>query len=77
MLRRLKEFGERIHQIYGNNLRLHGKFATDTAAALDGDANTYWQAPASSPGNNAPPMLTVQFAQADNLRSHRHHGAAQ
>jgi alpha-L-fucosidase len=58
---RLKEFGERIHQIYGDNLALHGKFATDTAAAFDGDANTYWQAPASLLGNNAPPMLTVQF----------------
>lgn len=60
---RLKEFGERIHQIYSDNLALHGKFTPDTAAAFDGDANTYWQAPASSPGNNAPPMLTVQFAQ--------------
>jgi alpha-L-fucosidase len=59
---RLKEFGERIHEIYGDNLALHGKFATDSAAAFDGDANTYWQAPASSPGNNAPPLLIIRFA---------------
>ena len=60
---RLKEFGERIHQIYGNNLALHGKYTPETAAAFDGDANTYWQAPASSVGNVAPSMLTVQFMQ--------------
>jgi alpha-L-fucosidase len=60
---RLKEFGERLHQMYGNNLALHGKHAADAAAALDGDPHTYWQAPASTPGNNAPPMLTVQFSQ--------------
>jgi alpha-L-fucosidase len=60
---RLKEFGERIHQIYGNNLALHGKYTPETAAAFDGDANTYWQAPASSAGNVAPSMLTVQFMQ--------------
>jgi alpha-L-fucosidase len=58
---RLKEFGERIHQIYGNNLALHGKYTPETAAAFDGDANTYWQAPASSAGNVAPYMLTIQF----------------
>jgi alpha-L-fucosidase len=60
---RLKEFGERIHQIYGNNLALHGKYTTDTAAAFDGDLNTYWQAPIASAGNVAPAMLTVRFAQ--------------
>jgi alpha-L-fucosidase len=60
---RLKEFGERIHQIYGNNLALHGKSTSDTAAAFDGDPNTYWQAPIASAGNVAPAMLTVQFTQ--------------
>ena len=60
---RLKEFGERIHQIYGNNLALHGKYTPETAAAFDGDANTYWQACALSAGNVAPSMLTVQFMQ--------------
>ncbi len=60
---RLKEFGERIHQIYGNNLALHGKAATDTAAAFDGNANTYWQAAAPSSGNVTPPILTVEFTQ--------------
>lgn len=60
---RLKEFGQRIHQIYGDNLALHGKDSPGTEAAFDGDANTYWQAPASSAGNNAPSILTVQFAQ--------------
>jgi alpha-L-fucosidase len=60
---RLKEFGERLHQIYGTNLAAHGSYATDTAAAFDGDANTYWQGPVPSAGNNAPSMLTVQFAQ--------------
>jgi alpha-L-fucosidase len=60
---RLKEFGERIRQIYGNNLALHGRYTPETAAAFDGDANTYWQAPASSASNVAPSMLTVQFLQ--------------
>jgi alpha-L-fucosidase len=60
---RLKEFGERIHQIYGNNLALsHNLTAEDAPAARDGDPNTWWQAPA--PGNNnAPAILTVHFAQ--------------
>jgi alpha-L-fucosidase len=60
---RLKEFGERIHQIYGNNLALSRNLPTDDApAARDGDPNTWWQAPA--PGiNNAPAILTVHFAQ--------------
>ena len=60
---RLKEFGERIHQIYGNNLALHGKAATDTVAAFDGNANTYWQAAAPSSGNVTPSILTVEFTQ--------------
>jgi alpha-L-fucosidase len=59
---RLKEFGDRLHKIYSNNLAAHGEYATDTAAAFDGDPNTWWQAPAASAGNNAPPTLTVQFA---------------
>ena len=60
---RLKEFGERIHQIYGNNLALSRNLPADEApAARDGDPSTWWQAPA--PGNNnAPPILTVHFAQ--------------
>jgi alpha-L-fucosidase len=60
---RLKEFGERIHQIYGNNLALRGKYATDTAAAFDGNPNTYWQAPALSAQNVTPPILMAEFAQ--------------
>jgi alpha-L-fucosidase len=60
---RLKEFGERIHQIYGNNLALRGKATTDTAAAFDGNANTYWQAAAPSSGDVTPPILTVEFTQ--------------
>jgi alpha-L-fucosidase len=60
---RLKEFGERIHQMYGNNLALSRNLTADEApAARDGDPNTWWQAPA--PGNNnAPAILTVRFAQ--------------
>src|SRR6201994_595323 len=60
---RLKEFGERLHQIYGNNLAQHGKYAPATAAAFDGDPNTYWQAPVPSAGNVTPAVLTVEFAQ--------------
>jgi alpha-L-fucosidase len=60
---RLKEFGERIHQIYGNNLALHGKDTNDTVAAFDGNPNTYWQAPASFSGSIGPAVLTVRFAQ--------------
>jgi alpha-L-fucosidase len=60
---RLKEFGDRIHQIYSNNLARHARYAPDSAAAFDNDANTYWQTPAASAGNNASPMLTVQFLQ--------------
>ena len=60
---RLKEFGGRLHRIYGNNLALsHNLSADDAPAARDGDPNTWWQAP--MPGNNnAPPILTVRFAQ--------------
>jgi alpha-L-fucosidase len=59
---RLKEFGERIHQIYGSNLALHGKYATDSAAVFDGDANTYWESPPPA-GNVMPSVLAVEFAQ--------------
>jgi alpha-L-fucosidase len=60
---RLKEFGERLHRIYGNNLALaHNLNADEAPAARDGDPNTWWQAPASG-NNNAPPILTVRFAQ--------------
>jgi alpha-L-fucosidase len=60
---RLKEFGERLRQIYGNNLAVHAKYAPDTAAAFDGDASTYWQAPVPAAGNVTPAVLTVEFAQ--------------
>jgi alpha-L-fucosidase len=60
---RLKEFGERLRQIYGNNLATHGKYEPDTAAAFDGDPSTYWQAPVPSAGNVTPAALTVKFAQ--------------
>jgi alpha-L-fucosidase len=59
---RLKEFGARIHQIYGSNLALHG-YAKDSAAAFDGDANTYWESPAPPPGNVTPAVLAMEFAQ--------------
>jgi alpha-L-fucosidase len=60
---RLEEFGARIHQIYGNNLAQSRNLSSEEAPATrDGDPNTWWQAPA--PGNNnAPPILTVHFAQ--------------
>ena len=60
---RLKEFGDRLHQIYGNNLALSRNLSSEEApAARDGDPNTWWQVPA--PGNNnAPAILTVHFAQ--------------
>jgi alpha-L-fucosidase len=60
---RLREFGERIRQIYGGNLALHGKYATDSAAAFDGDANTYWESPPASAGNVMPAVLAVEFPQ--------------
>src|SRR6201996_6203700 len=60
---RLKEFGERLHQIYGNNLAAHGKYEPDTLAAFDGDPNTYWQTTVPSAGNVTPAALTVEFAQ--------------
>jgi alpha-L-fucosidase len=60
---RLKEFGERLHQIYGNNLAAHGKYQPDTAAAFDSDPSTYWQAPVPSAGNVTPAVLTVELAQ--------------
>ncbi|HEX6770736.1 MAG TPA: alpha-L-fucosidase [Acidobacteriaceae bacterium] len=60
---RLKEFGARLHQIYGKNLALNRGFSVGTKAAFDGDLDTYWQASASSNGSNAPPILTVNFTQ--------------
>jgi alpha-L-fucosidase len=46
---RLKEMGEAIRARYGNNLATH-HLPTDanTASALDGDADTFWSAPAGS-----------------------------
>lgn len=46
---RLKEMGDAISARYGNNLA-HHHLPTDanTASALDGDADTFWSAPAGS-----------------------------
>jgi alpha-L-fucosidase len=44
---RLKEFGDAVRQRYSNNLAIgHGQAAE--AAALDGDPDTFWSAPAGS-----------------------------
>ena len=46
---RLKEFGEVIRARYANNLALkHADTDANTARALDGDADTFWSAPAGS-----------------------------
>ena len=57
---RLKEFGEAVRKRYGHNLALEGVF-TETSgahAALDGDTDTFWSAPAGS--HNA--VLEIHFA---------------
>jgi len=46
---RLKEFGEAIRKRYGNNLALnHTADSEETAAAFDGDPDTFWSAPEGS-----------------------------
>ena len=57
-VKRLEEFGAALRQRAANNLALHHK-ATDagTEAALDGDPDTFWSAPAGS--NHA--ILEVNF----------------
>jgi alpha-L-fucosidase len=46
---RLREFGQAIRERYGKNLALsHSAVSDNTAAALDGDADTFWSAPAGS-----------------------------
>jgi alpha-L-fucosidase len=46
---RLKEFGDAIRARYGNNLaRKHVKGSAEEELALDGDADTFWSAPAGS-----------------------------
>ena len=46
---RLKEFGEALHKQYGNNLALkHAPVSSEESAALDGNPDTFWTAPAGS-----------------------------
>jgi alpha-L-fucosidase len=46
---RLREFGEAVRARYSNNLALqHSGGTSESAAALDGDADTFWSAPQGS-----------------------------
>ena len=46
---RLAEFGKALRERYSNNLALaHAAASAEVAAALDGDADTFWSAPAGS-----------------------------
>jgi alpha-L-fucosidase len=46
---RLEEFGRALRARYGNNLALqHEKASAEDSSALDGDADTFWTAPAGS-----------------------------
>ena len=46
---RLAEFGAALHARYGRNLALrHEPASTEVAAAIDGDPDTFWTAPAGS-----------------------------
>jgi alpha-L-fucosidase len=46
---RLEEFGRALHERYAHNLSLeHAPVAADVGAALDGDPDTFWSAPAGS-----------------------------
>jgi alpha-L-fucosidase len=57
---RLKEFGDRIHAIYGNNLlRRHQPLPRAEENAVDGDLETWW-----ATGSEAPATLTVQLPAA-------------
>ena len=56
---RLTEFGKALHARYEHNLALeHEAVAPDVAAAVDGNPDTFWSAPAGS--NHA--ALEVRFA---------------
>jgi alpha-L-fucosidase len=56
---RLEEFGKALQSRYGHNLVLeHAPVAADVAAALDGNPDTFWSAPARS--NHS--TLEVSFA---------------
>jgi alpha-L-fucosidase len=60
-VQRLKEFGARIHERYGNNLAAkHVRTTTGTERALDGNLDTFWSAPVGS--HHA--ELEVNFAKA-------------
>ena len=55
---RLEEFGKALRARYGHNLALqHGPTSAEVAAAVDGDPDTFWTAPAGS--NHS--MLVVTF----------------
>jgi alpha-L-fucosidase len=56
---RLAEFGKALHARYGHNLALqHAPASTDVSAALDGNPDTFWSAPAGS----SHATLEVNFA---------------
>jgi alpha-L-fucosidase len=55
---RLEEFGQALRERYAHNLSLaHAPAPTDVAAALDGDPDTFWSAPAGSHRS----MIEVRF----------------
>ena len=56
---RLKEFGDVIRKLYGHNLVKEKEGRGSAAAALDGDPDTFWSAPAGS--HTA--RIEVSFAQ--------------
>ncbi len=74
---RLKEFGERLHQIYGNNLALHGKYTPETCGSirwrrkylLAGSRFICWQRRALHADCSIPATR--------HHRPYRHHGAPQ
>jgi alpha-L-fucosidase len=45
---RLKEFGDAVQRLYGHNLVTEKRGRGVAAAALDGDPDTFWSAPAGS-----------------------------
>lgn len=54
---RLKEFGDAIRKIYGHNLVVEQHGTGEAKGALDGDADSFWSAPAGS--HNA--VIEVSF----------------
>jgi alpha-L-fucosidase len=55
---RLEEFGQALHGRYGHNLALqHAPASAEVSAALDGNPDTFWSAPAGSHHS----MLEVSF----------------